>query len=1067
MDIVSFFKTHKVELDKASSELFRVYFSRPHCGHDHGQSVPPALIPVQPSPADVPGTGYPPSGPTTSDGKVEPMGTPTAGAVVEKIDTESKAQFMNLFLHVMWSQVENATDGIQAAEKEKMISVHSALVEKMQSRGWVHTFVNALDNTLPPHLKVVIGPQPASGPTPGMPEREKVVVAPIGLAGQKPFSIKDGLSFPVALPEVSTKTCVKLSYNDALAIVQDKESKPSFELPIDGLFLLLDAVEEGIFNNVRISKEEMEKAAIGYPGRMFVEGHDWNDPRRAIGQILKAKVVFKPETGKWTMQVLAVVLRDDAISAFTKGLYKFVSIGATMKAVCSVCGLTMQEGCRHEKGRVYDGPRGKQMCFFDARDLQMEELSAVNVPACRPAGVTGKVSIEEARNLLAAALEQGSHGSLHPLEYMMGLQEIIYCQDEEEFSMADWKKEFRIEDAKGYNALLQRTEQYPHLGRVFGDLARTKKVPTDTDAEVLSFAHELLHRWFNQPTRAKSWSEDDIAEKHAVLAALMRQHNVVHGQVTVMDDALHSKASFFAAKCEGKPAEECGKEEPLPEKDGVQSDKISGKTEDGAKKSGDSSPDDSCEKCESEGKTGECTHKVVSFNDAEERRAGYQDGVAKAQAGATSAQGKQANQGADLNKGADYRKGYQQGYKEAQKTNEPDYVDAQIAKGGINMSVTGEEKVVLTKSETTTSGAVKDLGTRKEQGEMKPEVKQTDPDKAQVDKDKKLGGVSIESTHNYDPAKGEHKADVQKQKVDKDGDTYGYLKCPKCNQGNIMADSAKCPRCGAPRSELIPIKEEERMGDFPVQKTHSAYDTPPMDAKNQNPSNTPEMKKMSADENTRFATLSEEVHALKMHLTTVNSNVNKEREAWLQEKQALVNEYRDLNTQIANSRTEIEALKLDLGTKDSMIKTLSAENQSLLKKLELYTKTEKDEIIEKILNAKASLGVALTDEQKSEHVANYSSKPIETLRVVLDELTASVKHFAKVTMSQRFGVPETTEAGKVSEKEGVVASEKDAVLKQIQDKAEVDKAEAKGQEDVGENTIMGKILHSLNKSVRK
>lgn len=1095
-----------------------------------------------------------------SDTSVQPLGAPSASAIVSKIDTKTKAKTMNILLHSFWKMMGEKDQHEMGFDKDKIIVAHTALVEKMKSSGWMHQYMDSLDDTLPAHLRgTIVGP---ANPTKDKVDegRQQITVAPTDVESA---ALGVDATLHVALPEVTVdaNSCFKLKKEEVNSFLGDSAKEITANLPGDALYLLVDAVETGTFNKVEISKEELESAAPGYAGRMFVEGHDWNDPKKAIGQILKATVVFSPQKGKWVMKVLAVILREDAIKNFERGLYKFVSIGATMKAICSVCNLTVQDGCRHIKGMIYELANGTKVeCKYRAAELQMEELSAVNVPACRTASAYGKISREQARDLLAASLESESGEELVALEAAIELQEIIYGDKNqhkgETKNMANWQTEFRISDAQGYNCLLQKAEQYPLLSKTYGNLLSRKNLPQDIDS--LMFAHELLHRWFNQPSRAKGWTEEAIVEKHDEIMAALIELNAEPSQlaVSVMDSVLHAKSKPVSLKDAGSsaacpvpsavgadvalkfPPEENNneesqetekkskKEEKSEEQENFAKNKAAcGEGEDpfydGDSEDGDDEDFEDCKKngkknqnslksnkilndnniadvvenpeadeeddemSSKQGQNSEPKYESVSLNDAAVRRAGYQDGVAKAQAGETRAKGKSQNSGADLPvKGADYRKGYEAGYKESNKHGENDYVDDQISKGGIEMTVENTDQVVLEKAqkdEAKRSGAVKDFGTRKEQGVAKPEVKYSDKNE-KIEHKEDNGDTN--ATHDYDAKKGHASAEVRYIDQKQDGQDYGYLKCPKCNQGNIMKDSPKCPKCGAPHSDLLPIKEEERMGDFPYMKTQSAFDAPPMEAKTPGtPTPAAQKSKLSAETDENFVAIQGEIRLLKEHISKITVQAEGEKDTWYAERRELVFANQSLSDALTAAKEDIETLRLDLDTKTSMYKTLLEEHNELLRQAEEHTKFQKKQLVDEIVKSKINLG--LLDDSTSEAQATlYMEKPIETLRVLHEEVTSNSRRITDIVLQSKYGVPKekeccdkpaaTTEGVKVSKGESVESKDDAKKQQEIVDKMLEDEAAAPAV-DAGElkqgavkdsNSIMAQVRRSLNTNRR-
>lgn len=402
------------------------------------------------------------------------------------------------------------------------------------------------------------------------------------------------------------------------------------------------------------------------------------------------------------------------------------------------------------------------------------------------------------------------------------------------------------------------------------------------------------------------------------------------------------------------------------------------------------------------------------------------------------------------------------------------------------MSETAEQ-VVLQKSkdEGARSGATKDYSTRKAQGEAKAPVKYTDPD-AKAMPQGKLGDVASEASHDYDAEKGKAKAEVQYEKplAAEDGN-YGRMKCPKCNQGNIMADSKKCPNCGASQSELVPMAEDKRMGDFPINKTHSAYDTPPMDAKVQGEGTAPSMEKskMAADTTEAIKNSqnnNDELRLVKEHLRDMAVKFEAEQQTWIGERRELVAAKTELSEKLSCALEEIETARLDLSTKNSMYKSLLEENQSLTKKLENFAAAEKNAMVEELVNTKLGLGL-ITEEEKAIEMASYSEKSVDTLKVLHEDMVKNAKKLSNLVLGKKFGVPvaapekvaekpATTESGKIAKGKAVEscdeACEKAKIDEELAEDPVADKGEigfANSNDGAIKNsTVFGLITRALN-----
>jgi len=409
------------------------------------------------------------------------------------------------------------------------------------------------------------------------------------------------------------------------------------------------------------------------------------------------------------------------------------------------------------------------------------------------------------------------------------------------------------------------------------------------------------------------------------------------------------------------------------------------------------------------------------------------------------------------------------------------------------------EQVVLQKpkDEGVRSGPTKDYGTRKAQGEAKAPVKYTEPDAEGQPRDK-LGEADIVSSHDYDESKGKAKAEVQYEKpLPAEDGSYGRMKCPKCNQGNIMADTKKCPSCGAPHSELVPIKEDRRMGDFPVAKRHSAYDTPPMEAKTRSEAVAPSMEKskLAAEENetTLKATQSaDELRMVKEHLRDSMVKFEAEQQAWIAERRELVAVKQELSDKLSAALEELETSQLDLTTKNSMYKALLEENQGLAKKLEAFAASEKNAIVDELVNTKLGLGL-ISEEEIGLEKASYSEKSMDTLKVLHEDMVKNAKKLSSLVLGKKFGIPvdvakaaelegQTTEGGKVAKGDAVEDCGEACEKAKRREDEEKEEVEIKASADKGErgiatvvtdgaanraSTVFGLITRALNTKKEK
>lgn len=974
---------------------------------------------------------------------------------IERITSESKARFFNLFLHMIWNKLQqqllkSGEEDLEQrgdAPKESMLeieTVHAKLASKMQENGWMHPYIDALDDN------IAINEDKREG-IPNIVTKEEPV-AKVEIEEEEAV-----YRFKAALPEipVSDLTLKKVSYEDVKA--KYGNTLGELKLPKTGLYLTLDAVEEGTFNNIKLTREELEKAAVGYSGRMFIEGHDWNDPQKAIGQILKADVYYNSSREKWTLGVLAVVLKSSAIEAFNIGLYKFVSIGASMRSVCNICNKSVPEGCKHIRGMYYKTVQGAKKCIYKGEDLQMEELSCVNVPACRPAGVTGKVTISEAREFLAASAEKGAD-ELGSMDYMCEMQEVAYRTAVEEGEVHfDTSADDKIEDAKGYTAMMQKAEDNASFAKLFKDMQAKRAVHFDkfkNKEEALMFAHELLHRWYNYSDRISNWTSQEIADEHNKILSMLNDEKFSHIDVSAMDEGLH-----VFAKCDGKGKVAQQKKSAKENKilnDNDKNDKNQSQND----VSGVSKVVATKNEVKQTSKNGENEVKEEGVSTTElasdERRAGYADGTAKAQAGANKG-GKSMNIGADIVKTDEYRKGYEAGYKAPSKGK--NHLKDQISKGGIkkmSKNVTKVNKVTELPEKEAVDSVVASEAVTEQVAETETVVTASKEDvlvsTETADVVETADAEKVTETAAKDETDTELTAAVKQESIDKVGKSYGYMKCPRCGQGRIMADASICPKCGS----RVLIREDKGVSaSTSVQKTHSAYDTPKTDTK------------MSIEE-----ALQAELKIVKEHLVLASSKADSEKTLWCQEKRDLLSERETLLNSNAELENEVASLKLSLQTQEVMCKTLTDENVVLSKKLESLAEIEKKEIVDEIIETKVKLGF-IEDSDIEAQRANYEMKSLDTLNTVLEEVKSNAEVSAKMKMAKEYNVPvDTTEAEiQAADDVKVVESTEEAVKleAEAEDSIKAEKgtglaADAqKAKPEVKTNTIFDIVKNSLHK----
>ncbi len=363
--------------------------------------------------------------------------------------TKEQTIYAHALIHLWWNMPEKTKWSRLQVSRE-----HTRIVAKLVSNSWGHILIDSLDESLPNSLMKDYAP--SNGEESVKPTKLIIVNnskknknAPmVEIDYEEIGAIKVILNQAVFESSVNSMEDNDQEYKrylDEITEVTEKE---------DALYLRINAMHEGTWNFTEISREELEKAASTYTGRLVIEAHKWDDPERAIGEVLKASVKFDGELQKYYLEVIAKITKDRAIKEVKARRYKFVSIGASMQARCNICGMTVSEGCNHIRGVEYDTNHGRLLCVKIASEIIFEELSFINVPAARWARILEELDPTQARELLAASksrstfsieVESEDTRILPTLDEFLTLQENsiikLYNRKEEVSNMAQEKNE--------------------------------------------------------------------------------------------------------------------------------------------------------------------------------------------------------------------------------------------------------------------------------------------------------------------------------------------------------------------------------------------------------------------------------------------------------------------------------------------------------------------------------------------------------------------------------------------------------------------------------------------------
>lgn len=396
-------------------------------------------------------------------------------------DSDAKLSYSNrnqtiyahALMHMWWHLPEKTKwTRIQVARE------HTRIVAKLVSNGWGHMIKDTLDDSLPQSLTQDYAPSTGEETV----KPTKIIIVTNGkrevvkeiesetMEQKAPIADSSGLQNDLVVDIGAMRVILNQSEFEPSVTIEDRKSwkdDQDYKKHLDnnqigeklgedeeGLYLRVNAMHEGTWNFTEITKEELEKAASSFAGRLVIEGHKWDDPERSLGEVLKAGVKFDPEYQKFYLELIVKITRARGIKEIKAGRYKFVSIGATMKARCNICGMTINEGCHHIRGIEYDTEEhGRIICIKAATEIIFEELSFINVPAARWARVLEQIDPLQARELLAASksgstvgieIETEEYRLLPTLDEMLSLQEESIIQlnkrNEEVTGMAENKE---------------------------------------------------------------------------------------------------------------------------------------------------------------------------------------------------------------------------------------------------------------------------------------------------------------------------------------------------------------------------------------------------------------------------------------------------------------------------------------------------------------------------------------------------------------------------------------------------------------------------------------------------
>lgn len=142
------------------------------------------------------------------------------------------------------------------------------------------------------------------------------------------------------------------------------------------------AVHCGTFNQVTITKEELEKGAHSIVGAPIIKAHNrfGNPEDVVIGKVISEQCKMDPQYNEYGLFYEAEIdaQEEELIRKMNLGFVSSTSIGFQSEHICSICGRDIWK-CDH-----WFGDDGFQIL---AKDIDIHELSIVAVPADREASV--------------------------------------------------------------------------------------------------------------------------------------------------------------------------------------------------------------------------------------------------------------------------------------------------------------------------------------------------------------------------------------------------------------------------------------------------------------------------------------------------------------------------------------------------------------------------------------------------------------------------------------------------------------------------------------------------------
>jgi hypothetical protein len=149
-------------------------------------------------------------------------------------------------------------------------------------------------------------------------------------------------------------------------------------------YVRIAAVYEGdIDMRFYITPKMLESMAPQMVGKPMLLGHDWANPNVCVGRIVESAV--KQDKFGHYLEVIVLLNNNESADMIRRQAYGAVSIGFMRKK--STCIIDGKDECEHEPGHKYKVGETYMHARFVLKEVEMYEVSFINVPASEHARV--------------------------------------------------------------------------------------------------------------------------------------------------------------------------------------------------------------------------------------------------------------------------------------------------------------------------------------------------------------------------------------------------------------------------------------------------------------------------------------------------------------------------------------------------------------------------------------------------------------------------------------------------------------------------------------------------------